>query len=293
MTRPDGTRVVRRGKVWLVGAGPGDPELLTVRAHRLIATARVVAYDELVSPAVLALVPADAERIPVGRRAGGCRHHEARIHPLVVLRAIEGHEVVRIKGGDPLVFGRGGEEAEELARAGIAFEFVPGISAALAAAAAMNIPLTHREWASRVTFATAHSAPAAGSPTGAVDRESTLVFYMALGRVEETCAELVASGRTADTPAAVVSRASLPDARIVTGTLADLGAKVRAAALQPPALLIVGAVVGGFLYTLVEGAQGEPFSLSGNAWHGWIVSILGAMLVLWAYERLYPRRWWQ
>jgi siroheme synthase len=110
----DGVRAIQRGKVWLVGAGPGDPELLTVRAHRLITQARVLAFDELVSPAVLALAPPDAERIPVGRRAGGCRHHEARIHPLIVVRAVEGHEVVRLKGGDPFVFGRGGEEAEEL-----------------------------------------------------------------------------------------------------------------------------------------------------------------------------------
>ncbi len=240
----DGARAILRGKVWLVGAGPGDPELLTRRAHRLLEGASVVAYDELVSPEILSIAPASAERIPVGRRASGNRYHDARIHPRIVERALEGKEVVRIKGGDPLVFGRGGEEAEELARAGIAFEIVPGISAALAAAAAMNIPLTHREWASSVTFATAHAAPAAGSPMGAVDREATLVFYMALGRVEETCAALVASGRMADTPAAVVSRASLPDARIVTGTLADLGAKVRAAALQAPAILIVGAVVG-------------------------------------------------
>src|SRR5580658_9802180 len=147
-----------RGKVWLVGAGPGDPELLTVKAHRLLASARVVAYDELVSPAVLALAPADAERIPVGRRAAGCRHHEARIHPTIVLRALAGRDVVRLKGGDPMIFGRGGEEAEELEAARVPFEIVPGISAALAAAAESHIPLTHRELASQVTFATAHAA---------------------------------------------------------------------------------------------------------------------------------------
>ncbi len=113
----DGVRPIRRGKVWLVGAGPGDPELLTVRAHRLLAGASVVAYDELVPPEILAIAPASAERIAVGRRARGCRHHEAHIHPLVVERALEGKEVVRLKGGDPFVFGRGGEEAEELAAA--------------------------------------------------------------------------------------------------------------------------------------------------------------------------------
>src|SRR5262249_28656794 len=138
----EGVRAVRRGKVWLVGAGPGDPQLLTVRAAGLLAKAPVIAYAELVSPAILSLGRDDAERIPVGRRAKGCRHHEARIHPLVVVRAIEGKEVVRLKGGDPFVFGRGGEEAEELAAARIPFEVVPGISAALGAAARMGIALT-------------------------------------------------------------------------------------------------------------------------------------------------------
>jgi uroporphyrin-III C-methyltransferase len=240
----DGASAIQRGKVWLVGAGPGHPDLLTVRAYRLLQSASVVAYDELVTPEVLSIVPASAERIPVGRRAAGNRHHDARIHPQVIERALQGSDVIRLKGGDPTVFGRGGEEAEELARAGIAFEFVPGISAAMAAAAAMNTALTHRECSSSVTLATAHAAGASESGVHDAIREGTLVFYMALGRVEETCAELIASGRRADTPAAVVSRASMPDARIVTGALGDLGARVREAALQPPALLIVGDVVG-------------------------------------------------
>src|SRR5271170_928188 len=171
----DGVRAVRRGKVWLVGAGPGDPELLTVRAYRLLTTARVLAYDELVSPAILALAPADAERIPVGRRAGGCRHHEARIHPDVVLRALEGKDVVRLKGGDPFVFGRGGEEAEELCAARVPFEVVPGISAALGAAAAAHIPLTHRECAASVTFVTAHAAQGDPDVAANVPPEGTLV----------------------------------------------------------------------------------------------------------------------
>jgi uroporphyrin-III C-methyltransferase len=241
----DGVRALRRGKVWLVGAGPGDPELLTVRAHRLIMHAEVVAYDELVSPAVLALLPADAERIPVGRRAGGCRHHEARIHPLIVVRALEGREVVRLKGGDPFVFGRGGEEAEELAAARVPFEVVPGISAALGAAASTGIPLTHRECASSVTLATAHAAVEDGETMLPLDvpREGTVVFYMGLGRIEATCAALVAGGRAPETPAAVVSHATLPDERVVVGTLANVAERVRAAGLEPPALLVVGEVV--------------------------------------------------
>jgi uroporphyrin-III C-methyltransferase / precorrin-2 dehydrogenase / sirohydrochlorin ferrochelatase len=240
-----GVRTVRRGKVWLVGAGPGDPELLTVRAHRLIAEAHVVAYDELVSPAVLALAPADAERIPVGRRAGGCRHHEARIHPSIVLRALEGRDVVRLKGGDPFVFGRGGEEAEELHAARVPFEVVPGISAALGAAASTGIPLTHRECASSVTFATAHAAKEEGEavPTVAVPPEGTVVFYMGLGRIEATCAALVMAGRRPETPAAIVSRATLPDERVIVGTLADVGSKAREARIEAPALLVVGDVV--------------------------------------------------
>jgi uroporphyrin-III C-methyltransferase len=239
----DGVRRVQRGKVWLVGAGPGDPDLLTVKAHRLVSQADVLAYDELVSPEVLALAPEAAERIPVGRRAQGCRHHEARIHPLVVVRALEGREVVRVKGGDPMVFGRGGEEAEELAAARVPFELVPGISAALGAAASTGIPLTHRDVASSVTFATAHAA------TGEVDLDlathgsGTIVFYMGLGRMEVTCASLIAGGRRSDTPAAVVSRATRPDQRVVVGTLADIAARARAEAVEAPALLLVGEVV--------------------------------------------------
>ena len=239
----DGTRTIRRGKVWLVGAGPGDPELLTVRAHRPLASARVVAHDELVAPEILALAPPDAERIPVGRRASGCRHHEARIHPLIVQRALEGHEVVRLKGGDPFIFGRGGEEAEELAAARVPFEVVPGISAALGAAAAAAIPLTHRECAASVTFVTAHAAQGEPDVASNVPPEGTLVFYMGLARIEETCAALISTGRSAATPAAVVSRATLPDAKLVIGTIGDIADRVRGAHVEAPALLIVGEVV--------------------------------------------------
>jgi uroporphyrin-III C-methyltransferase len=246
-SRVDGVRPIRRGKVWLVGAGPGDPELLTVRAHRLLSSASVVAYDELVPASILALAPAAAERIPVGRRARGCRHHEARIHPLIVERALEGNDVVRLKGGDPFVFGRGGEEAEELAAVRVPFEVVPGISAALGAAAAAGVPLTHRECAASVTFVTAHAA--GGESDGAahllasIPDGGTLVFYMGLGRLEETCAALVAGGRSPATPAAVMSRATLPDARMVIGTIATITARVREANLEAPALLVVGEVV--------------------------------------------------
>ncbi len=195
----DGVRAVVRGKVWLVGAGPGDPGLLTVRAHNLVANAKVVAFDELVSPEILAVVPAEAELVAVGRRAKGCRHHDARIHPVVIERALEGKDVIRLKGGDPFVFGRGGEEAEELAALSIPFEVVPGISAALGAAASAGIPLTHRECASSVTFVTAHATRQEDDDLAfRVPRTGTLVFYMGLARVEETCTVLVASGRAGE-----------------------------------------------------------------------------------------------
>jgi uroporphyrin-III C-methyltransferase len=241
----DGTRAIRRGKVWLVGAGPGDPELLTMRAHRLIREADVLAFDELVSPEILALAPAAAERIPVGRRAAGCRHHEARIHTSVILRALEGREVVRLKGGDPFIFGRGGEEAEELAAARVPFEVVPGISAGLAAAAEAHIPLTHREAASSVTFATAHAAGDDAAPklASTLPQRGTVVLYMGLGRLEATLASLVAAGRPPETPAAVVARASLPTARTVTGTLGTLAARVREEGIEAPAVIIIGPVV--------------------------------------------------
>ncbi len=235
------TRRVVRGKVWLVGAGPGDPELLTLRAARVLAEADVVAYDELVAPAILAMAPASAERIAVGRRAGGCKHHDAKIHPLVLTRALEGKTVVRLKGGDPLVFGRGAEEAEELAAARVPFEIVPGISAALGAAASTHIPLTHREVARSVTFCTAHAAQGVVDIARSVPAEGTVVFYMGLGSLEATCAALIDAGRSATTPAAVVSRATTPDERTVVGTLADIARL--AARLPAPGLFIVGEVV--------------------------------------------------
>ncbi len=252
--RVDGVRPVLRGKVWLVGAGPGDPELLTVRAHRLLAAATVVAYDELVPAPVLALAPSTAELIPVGRRARGCRHHEARIHPLIIERALEGKEVVRLKGGDPFVFGRGGEEAEELAVARVPFEVVPGISAALGAAAAAALPLTHRECAASVTFVTAHAHAGELDLSANVPREGTLVFYMGLGRLEETCAALVAGGRSPETPAAVISKATMPDAQLVAGTVATIATLVREARLEAPALLVVGEVVARRVKTIAAAA---------------------------------------
>jgi uroporphyrin-III C-methyltransferase len=237
-------RTAVRGKVWLLGAGPGDPDLLTVRAARVLAGARVLAYDELVPRAILDLAPASAERIPVGRRANGCRHHEARIHPAVIERALEGIDVVRVKCGDPYVFGRGGEEAEELAAARVPFEVIPGITAAVGAAAAANVPLTHRDCASSVTFATAHLATeddgaafVAGLPA-----QGTLVLYMSLGTLDRTLAAL-AGARGSDLPAVAVAHATWSDQRVVFGTLATLADRVREAKLEAPAIVILGEAV--------------------------------------------------
>jgi uroporphyrin-III C-methyltransferase len=242
----DGVRTVsRRGKVWLVGAGPGDPELLTLKAARVIGAAQVVAYDELVPQAILDLAPKDAERVPVGRRARGCRHHEARIHPVVIERALAGLEVVRVKCGDPYIFGRGGEEAEELAAARIPFEVIPGVSAALGAAAAAHVPLTHRDCSSSVTFATAHLAsddPAEAEKfVGSFPSAGTLVFYMGLNTLDRTLAAL-AKVRGVDHPACAIARATWPDQREVFGTLGSLAERVRAAQLEAPAIVIVGEV---------------------------------------------------
>ncbi|MBX3185598.1 MAG: uroporphyrinogen-III C-methyltransferase [Labilithrix sp.] len=236
--------VAARGRVYLVGAGPGDPELLTVRAHRLVASARVLAYDELVAPSILALAPPDAERIAVGRRKGSCPEAPS-IHPAVLARALAGHDVVRLKGGDPMIFGRGGEEAEQLAALRVPFEIVPGVSAALGAAASAGIPLTHRDAAASVAFVTAHRKHDASADELAarVPREGTVVLYMGLATLRETARALVAAGRAPSTPAAVVSHATLPTQREVVADLATIADAAFAANLEAPALVIVGDVV--------------------------------------------------
>jgi uroporphyrin-III C-methyltransferase len=245
MSPHDGIRAAWHGKVWLVGAGPGDPELLTVKAHRLLAKAQVVAYDELVPRTVLDLAPRTAELIPVGRRACGVKHHDGRIHPLVVERALDGKDVVRLKCGDPFVFGRGGEEAEELAAARIPFEVVPGVSAALGAAAAANVPLTHRDVSSSVTFVTAHLATDEDGAAfvASLPPHGTYVLYMGLGTIDRTLAA-IAKVRGADVPACAVARATWADEQVVWGTLGTLADRARAAELPAPAIVIVGEVVG-------------------------------------------------
>jgi uroporphyrin-III C-methyltransferase len=234
-----------RGRVWLVGAGPGDPDLLTVKAARVLATARVVLYDHLASAAVLALVPAHARRICVGKRDRRHTMAQEAINALLVRLAAEGNDVVRLKGGDPYIFGRGGEEAMALAEAGIAFEVVPGITSAQGMAAYAGMPLTHREHASSVVFATGHLREGGAAPDWAVlaRPRQTVVIYMGLGGLATICRELVLHGLPADTPAAVVERATRPGQRVVTGTLLTLPTLASAQEVAAPALIVVGEVV--------------------------------------------------
>jgi uroporphyrin-III C-methyltransferase len=230
------------GRVVLVGAGPGDPELITVRGARELAAADVVVYDRLAAPALLDLVPPEAERIYVGKEPGRSAVPQSEIERLLVDRALDGATVVRLKGGDPFVFGRGFEEAAACTAAGIPCEVVPGVSAAVAAPAAAGIPVTHRGTARSfavVTGSTAHDDEVDLSKVAGAD---TLVVLMAAGRLAETCTELIAAGRPSDEPAAIVQWAWTPEQRSVVGTLADLPLLAEAASIGPPATLVVGPV---------------------------------------------------
>ena len=239
--------MTRAGMVALVGAGPGDPELITVKGARLLGEADVVIYDRLAPPELLALAPSAAERIYVGKEPGAGAMTQEAINALLVSRALDGHAVVRLKGGDPFVFGRGGEEAQACVRAGVPFVVVPGVSSAVAAAAYAGIPVTHRGMARSfavVTGSTAGGAHGADTVDLSVvgTATDTLVVLMAAGRLAETCAALIAAGRPADQPAAIVQWASTPEQRSVVGTLADLPDRAGAAVIGPPATLVVGDV---------------------------------------------------
>jgi len=236
------------GGVFLVGAGPGDPELLTLRGRELLASADVVVYDRLVHVRLLDSCRRGAELICVGKRAGGSNTTQKEIDRLLVKKAKQGHRVVRLKGGDPLVFGRGGEEARHLEKSGIPFEFVPGISAAIAASAYAGIPLTHREVASTLVFATGHEDPSKRKVT--VDWRSlgglkgtTLCIYMGMARLGAILDELQSGGLPPDTPAACIQWASLGSQRTVEGTAASLAKEAERAGLTAPAIVIVGEVV--------------------------------------------------
>lgn len=231
-----------QGCVYLVGAGPGDPELLTLRAVKLLASADTVVHDRLVHPAVLEHARPHARILYVGKEGGGESVRQEDIHTLLVTQARLGRAVVRLKGGDPFVFGRGGEEALALEAAGIPYEVVPGVSSVAAVPAAAGIPVTHRGLAGSVTFATGHRAE--GGPDWAhLARAETLVLFMAGGRLEEATRSLMANGRAATTPAAVVEAGTWAHQRVVEATLAEIATLAREAQVGSPALLVVGEVV--------------------------------------------------
>jgi uroporphyrin-III C-methyltransferase len=233
------------GTVYLVGSGPGALDLMTVRATRLVAAADVVAYDHLIAEGVLELVRADAQKICVGKKASKHTIAQDELNRILVRLAREGKTVVRLKGGDPLVFGRGGEEIEALFEANIPFEVVPGVTAATACAAYSGIPLTHREHAQMVTFATGHlkDGSVALDWPALVRPRQTVVFYMGVGGLDEICRQLVAHGLAETHPAAIVERGSTERQRVVVGDLATLPEKAAAAKVASPALIIVGSVV--------------------------------------------------
>ena len=242
----------------LVGAGPGDPELITLRGARALAEADVVVYDRLVAPALLDIGAPDAERIYVGKEPGRAPVAQRDIERLLVERALTGATVVRLKGGDPFVFGRGREEVAACAVAGIPCEVVPGVSAAVAAPAAAGIPVTHRGVARSfavVTGSTAHDDEVDLSRVAGAD---TLVVLMAAGRLARTCEDLIRAGRSADEPAAIIQWAWTADQRSIVGTLADLPILAEAASIGPPATLIVGSVAA--LATSIEQVAEVPAS---------------------------------
>ena len=232
------------GKVYLVGAGPGHPDLLTLRAAELIKAGDVIVYDRLIQEAVLSCAQPSAERIYMGKPVGRHQSRQDEINELLVRKAREGRTVVRLKGGDPFVFGRGGEEAEYLAEHGVPFEVVPGVSSAIAAPLRAGIAITHRANASAVTIVTGHECDGKDSlDWNALARLDTLVFLMAVHTVDRIAARLIEHGRKAETPAAMIEKAFWPGERVVTGTLATIARDVLAAGIEPPATLVVGEVV--------------------------------------------------
>ena len=236
------------GKVYLVGAGPGDPGLITLRGKYLLQRAEVVVYDYLANPRLLGYVPENAECIYAGKKGGGLHAFtQEGINQLLVDHATAGKRVVRLKGGDPFIFGRGAEEIEDLVKAGIDFEVVPGVTSATAAATYAGIPITHREYTASVAFVTGHEAPGKKESNIAWDKlatgAGTIVVYMGIKNLPVISRKLIDNGRSPDTPVAVGRWASTPRQHSVTGTLATITEVVREAGIKPPALVIIGEVV--------------------------------------------------
>jgi uroporphyrin-III C-methyltransferase len=254
------------GTVYLVGAGPGDPGLLTVRAHEVLTSCDVVIYDYLVNPDILSQVPSGVERVYVGKVGGGRHTPQSEINSLLVELASKGQRVVRLKGGDPFLFGRGAEEAEALQAAGIPFQIVPGISSALAVPAYAGIPLTHRGISSSVTVLT--GAIATAGTYGPVNTTSadTIVVLMGVKHLHEIAADLIASGRSGHTPVAVIRWGSYEGQRTFVGTLETIGALAQRQALRAPAVIVIGEVVklrerlNWFEETLSDSARREELA---------------------------------
>ncbi|MRR50459.1 MAG: uroporphyrinogen-III C-methyltransferase [Rhodocyclaceae bacterium] len=238
-------KTAQPGTVYLVGAGPGDPELLTLKAARLIQQADVVVYDALVSPEIMALIDPTAEQIYAGKERGNHAIPQEDINHLLVRLAKEGKSVLRLKGGDPYTFGRGGEEVETLFENQVPFEVVPGVTAAAGVAAYAGIPLTHRNHAQACVFVTGHLKDGSMNLDwpGLARKRQTVVIYMGLHGLGELCAKLIEHGLPADWPAAIVQQGTTPNQRSVTGTLATLPALAETAQLKAPTLIIVGEVV--------------------------------------------------
>ncbi|WP_255169300.1 uroporphyrinogen-III C-methyltransferase [Natrononativus amylolyticus] len=235
------------GTVYLVGSGPGDPELLTVKAKRLLEEADVVLHDKLPGPEIIDLLPADRSE-DVGKRAGGERTPQPEINERLVELAADGKNVVRLKGGDSFVFGRGGEEAEYLADHGVPFEVVPGVTSPIAAPAVAGIPVTHRDHASSVSFVTGHEDPTKAE--SAIDWEAlaatggTIVVLMGVGRLPDYTAALAEAGMAPETPVALIERGTWPDQRVATGTLETIVDGRDEAGIEPPAVTVIGDVAG-------------------------------------------------
>ena len=266
---PTRTREDDVGKVYLVGSGPGDPDLLTVRAARLIESADVVLHDKLPGPEILGQIPAE-KREDVGKRAGGEWTPQEYTNRRLVELAREGNSVVRLKGGDPFVFGRGGEEAEHLADAGIPFEVVPGVTSAIAGPAVAGVPVTHRDYASSVSFVTGHEDPT--KDESAVDWDAlaatggTIVVLMGVGKLPAYAAELRAAGLDGDTPVALVERATWPDMRVATGTLDTIVDVRDDAGIEPPAITVIGDVAAtrDRVVAFLENGESAPVGAGGR-----------------------------
>lgn len=235
--------MTKPGTVYLVGAGPGDPDLLTLRAARLIQNAQVLVHDGLVSEEILAMAPATARRISVAKKRARHTLPQADINALLVSEALAGRDVVRLKGGDPLIFGRGGEEADEVWAHGVSVEIVPGVSAANGAAAAAQIPLTHRDHASIVSFVAGQCKGLTDQDwTGLAGKGRTLVIYMGVKTAPMIAEKLMDDGLTPDVPVAVIENAARKEMRVLRGPLAELPDLVERHAVRSPALIIIGDV---------------------------------------------------